>query len=173
MKKVHLKIKNQKFPYRNVSIILLLMLLTLHVFAQNITLNKRNAKITDVLKEIRKKTGYNFVLNDQLINQAKPVTLDVTNVSVKNLLDELFRDQPFTYNLHNRIISIVPRNTNTTTTSSHQQEFILITTPWPVTHTDLGAPSTPVHWLRPNAAKLPCSSIVLNDELKVLRNCPN
>ncbi|MDR2283532.1 MAG: SusC/RagA family TonB-linked outer membrane protein [Sphingobacterium sp.] len=125
MKKVHLKIKNQKFPYRNVSIILLLMLLTLHVFAQNITLNKRNAKITDVLKEIRKKTGYNFVLNDQLINQAKPVTLDVTNVSVRNLLDELFRDQPFTYNLHNRIISIVPRNTNTTTTSSHQQEFIL------------------------------------------------
>lgn len=125
MKKVHVKINNQKFPYRNIPVILLLMLLTLHVFAQNITLTKRNARITDVLKEIRKQTGYNFVLNDQLINQAKPVTLNAHNVSLKQLLDELFQNQPFTYSLNNRIITIVPKNPGIAAIQVQQQESIL------------------------------------------------
>ncbi|MBL1410733.1 SusC/RagA family TonB-linked outer membrane protein [Sphingobacterium faecale] len=125
MKKVEIKTKNQLFLHRSLVAVLLLMLLVLHVHAQNITLNKKEAKITDVLKEIRKQTGYNFVLNDQLINKAKPVTLNVNNVSLKHLLDEIFQDQPFTYSLHNRIITIIPKSTGTITLKTQQQEPIL------------------------------------------------
>ncbi|WP_461787624.1 TonB-dependent receptor [Pedobacter sp.] len=66
-------------------------------FAQTITLNKTNSSIDKLIKEVRQQSGYDFFYNLDLIKQAKPVSINVKNVSLKEALDKIFENQPLTY----------------------------------------------------------------------------
>jgi hypothetical protein len=49
-------------------------------FSQTVSLKFRNAKLEIVLKEIGTQTGYDLVYITPLINEAKPVSINVNNL---------------------------------------------------------------------------------------------
>lgn len=73
-------------------------------YGQSITLNTRNTPFEKILDEIRKQSGYDFLYNQQLIHKAKPVSINVKNASIQQVLDKCFNDQPLTYKIENKTV---------------------------------------------------------------------
>ena len=63
-------------------------------FAQKITISKQNAPVEQVLKEIKKQTGYLFFYNQEWIKQVKAVDIDVKQASIDEVLKIYFYNQP-------------------------------------------------------------------------------
>src|ERR1700748_1398791 len=64
------------------------------VFSQNVTLSGRNLSLKKVFKEIEKQTGYTFFCNADLLNSAKPVSLNVKDAPLSEVLEHCFSDEP-------------------------------------------------------------------------------
>lgn len=122
---MHLTTINCRFPWftrKALTKTLLIMRLTaiillaacLHVTArgisQGITLKERDASLEDVFKAIRNQSGYSFVYTRQMLQKAKPVTLQVKNASLLDVLNECLRDEPLTYALVDNTIVISPKS---------------------------------------------------------------
>ncbi len=73
-------------------------------YAQPVTLHVKAAPLTEVIKSIRKQTGYVFVFDLQMVDNAKPVSVSQENVSLEQLLEEVFRDQPLTWTIVKKTI---------------------------------------------------------------------
>jgi hypothetical protein len=63
-------------------------------FSQKLSLSRKNASLENVFKEIRKQTGYLFFYDLDLLQKATPVTIDVKNASLKDVLDRCLANQP-------------------------------------------------------------------------------
>lgn len=73
-------------------------------FAQKITLSKQNAPVEQILKEIKKQTGYLFFYNQEWIKQANAVTIDVKQASISEVLEICFQNQPVNYSIVDKTI---------------------------------------------------------------------
>lgn len=107
---------------------LLCFMLQSNLFAQQITLKVKQGNLEQVLKEIRKQSGYNYFLNANVLQQAKPVSLQVENAPLKEVLANLFKGQPLTYKLEGNSIIIQANaaagNTATRARRSGEQNFL-------------------------------------------------
>src|SRR5690606_33845653 len=65
--------------------------------------------LEDALKEISKQSGYDFVFGSNLFQDAKPVSLDLSNVSLKEALERCFLGQSLTYAVVKNIIVVKKR----------------------------------------------------------------
>jgi TonB-linked SusC/RagA family outer membrane protein len=72
----------------------------------NVSLSFKNAPIQEVFMAIHKQTGYNFAYNESVISKANLVTIDVRNISLKEALAICFNNQPFQYEIEEKIIII-------------------------------------------------------------------
>jgi TonB-dependent starch-binding outer membrane protein SusC len=80
----------------------ILMVIAFHVsagYTQVVTLHKKNALLTEVFKEIRQQTGYDFFYELTWLEKAKPVTINVNNIPLTEALNLCFKDQPLTYSI--------------------------------------------------------------------------
>lgn len=77
--------------------------------AQKITLHVKNLSFDRLLDEITRQSGYHFLYEDQLLSQAKPVTINVRDAALGKVLNDCFADQPFSYVANNKNILIVAR----------------------------------------------------------------
>lgn len=77
-------------------------------YSQQITLSKNKASLKQVLQDIRKQSGYQLLYNTDLIQKAKPVTIDLRNANLEEALKASLQDQPFTYLITNGTILIKP-----------------------------------------------------------------
>ncbi len=77
--------------------------------AQLVTISRKNASLLTIFQDIRQQTGYSFVFNQAWLSQTKPVTVEVKNAQLKDALDIAFQDQPFTYDITDKIISLKER----------------------------------------------------------------
>lgn len=75
-------------------------------FAQKITFSEKNAPLEDVFRAIRNLRVYDIVYDAALMKSARPVTIDVKNVTVEEVLDKSFKDQPLTYTLRGNTIIV-------------------------------------------------------------------
>lgn len=82
----------------------------LHVAAighsQKITLHENNASLEKIFRSIHRQSGFQFVYNDEVMQKAKLVTIDVTNAPLNEVLSLCFRDQPLEYMLQNNAIVV-------------------------------------------------------------------
>jgi iron complex outermembrane receptor protein len=76
------------------------------ILAQQISLNVKNATLTEVVAKIRQQTKITILYNNETVAAVTPITLDVKNRELKNVLDECFKDQPVTYKVVNDVIII-------------------------------------------------------------------
>lgn len=73
-------------------------------YSQNITLNTRNAPLEQILEDIRRQSGYDFLYSEQLMLKTKPVSINVVRVSIDEVLKSCFDNQPLTYKIENKTV---------------------------------------------------------------------
>ncbi len=95
-------------------IILLTVGFSLHVSAnalgQHITLSVKEASFKNVLQSIQRQSGYSFIMARDLLEQAGPVTIDVRNEDINEVLPQLFEMQPFTYEVNGNLIKVIAKS---------------------------------------------------------------
>lgn len=79
------------------------------VFAQQITITAKNASLREVMQSIRKQSGYYFLFESDLLKVSKPVTVNLNQESIEKTLQTIFADQPFTYNLDGKMITLISK----------------------------------------------------------------
>lgn len=75
----------------------------------NVTITVKNASFPSVLESIRKQTEYDFSYNDKILPKANQVTLHLVEVPLAKALNELFKNQPFDYEIDERIIIVTEK----------------------------------------------------------------
>ncbi len=94
-------------------IFILLLVLILNVraegFSQKITYNGENVPIEKVFSTIKKQTGYGFFFQKELINLARPVTINVVDEDLSEVLSTIFKDQPLEFSIKNKTILVSKR----------------------------------------------------------------
>ncbi len=83
-------------------------------FSQKITLTEKNASIVEVLNKIQEQSGYEFFYNSKVLDDAGNVTVVVKQATVQQALEQLFKDQPFTYAIDNNTITVKPKEASLT-----------------------------------------------------------
>lgn len=75
-------------------------------YAQKISLNKSNTSLEEIIRTLRKQSGYNFVVPGELLDRAKAVNIKVKEVDFKKVLDEIFENQPISYEINNNTVTL-------------------------------------------------------------------
>ena len=78
-------------------------------FAQKISLSEKNAPLSKVFKKISQQSGYDFFVTGSMLKSAKPVTINVTNAELSDVLTAIFKDQPVSFNIADKTITITPK----------------------------------------------------------------
>ena len=76
------------------------------LFAQKITLNEKNARLDKVFKQINKQSGVDFIYKNEQLNKAKPVTIQVTQKPLDEVLNLIFSAQPIGFIIKNQTIIV-------------------------------------------------------------------
>ncbi|MDP4214005.1 MAG: TonB-dependent receptor [Bacteroidota bacterium] len=74
--------------------------------AQGITLSEKNTPLKKVFIKISKQTGVSIMYDEALLKQASPVTIDVINASIDQVLNICLKNQAFTYSIVKNTIII-------------------------------------------------------------------
>jgi len=82
----------------------ILLVLTFQAYAidgtaQNITISERNASLEKVFKKINEQTGYLFFYNTDWLKKANPVTIQVKQTPLEEVLNICFKNQPLSYSI--------------------------------------------------------------------------
>ena len=78
--------------------------------AGKVTLAVQNEKLSAVLKQIEKQTGYRFTYSNHMVPAQKPVTLQVVEKELQEVLHLLFKDLDLDYQMEaDKLIVIFPK----------------------------------------------------------------
>lgn len=92
--------------------------------AQQITLSKNNISLAELFKEIKKQSGYDFVYKQDLLNKGTRINIHAQDKPLREVLDESFKNQPFTYEIESNTVIVSPkRETNVVQRAATQREF--------------------------------------------------
>src|SRR5690606_7582510 len=99
----------------------LLVQVSASTFAQRVTLNKQNSSIYVVLEEIQKQTNYNFLYDPQILDKAKPISVNVKDATLDHVLRECFKNQQYDYAIVNENFVTITRRESNKTPRPNQQ----------------------------------------------------
>src|ERR1700712_336664 len=88
---------------------LALMQASASTLAQKVTLSERNASLTNIFLQIRNQTGYDFAYTTTTIQVARPVTINVKNMELNDVLKMVFNDQPLDYKVDYKSVSVTKK----------------------------------------------------------------
>lgn len=77
-----------------------------HGYSQKVTLSETDVSLKKVFKEIRKQTGYLFFYSDELLQQARKVSVHLRGAPLTEVLDSCFKDQPLVYDIVDNTIVV-------------------------------------------------------------------
>lgn len=75
-------------------------------FAQRITLSEKNAALVAVFDKISVQSGFDFIVTSDMLKQAKPVNIRVTNEELPSVLNKIFEGQPLSFTIKDRIVVV-------------------------------------------------------------------
>lgn len=91
----------------------LLMVVLLNVKAtgraQSVTLSGKNVHLKKVFSAIKQQTGYHVFFDADVLNNAKNVSFQATNMPLQAFLDLVLKEQPLGYQITSKTISIIPK----------------------------------------------------------------
>jgi TonB-linked SusC/RagA family outer membrane protein len=79
---------------------------TAHTYAQKISMVKRNIPLSAVLEEVKKQSGYSLFYDNTLVDQAGATSVNIKDLSVGDALNEILKDQPFSFTIISKTIVI-------------------------------------------------------------------
>ena len=74
--------------------------------AQNVTISGKDLTLKQVFNEVKKQTGYGLFAKKELFANARLINLSVYNKPIKEVLDEIFKNQPLDYTIQGRNIIV-------------------------------------------------------------------
>jgi TonB-linked SusC/RagA family outer membrane protein len=75
-------------------------------YAQKITINKAKAPLIAVLNDIEAQTGVDFIFTQEMLSDAKVVSIKVSGASLDEVLKKCFLNQPLTYTINKDVVVI-------------------------------------------------------------------
>jgi type II secretory pathway component GspD/PulD (secretin) len=75
-------------------------------FAQKITISKKNVPLSQIINEIRDQSGYDFFYSNELLKKASPVSINVKDASLEDVLQICFKNQPITYKVDDKAVML-------------------------------------------------------------------
>ncbi|MFT3949160.1 MAG: carboxypeptidase-like regulatory domain-containing protein [Agriterribacter sp.] len=91
-------------------VILLTVLTTLKAwsnsFGQTLTITAKEAPLETIFLLVKKQTDYRFVYTKEELTNARPVTIELKDALIGNVLDACLRDQPLEYSINGRYIIV-------------------------------------------------------------------
>ena len=78
-------------------------------YSQKVTLSASEVSLKKIFKEIRHQTGYLFFYSDELLQQARKVSIHVKDAPLHDVLDSCFKDQPLGYEIDGNTIVVDAR----------------------------------------------------------------
>ncbi|QEC79813.1 TonB-dependent receptor [Mucilaginibacter ginsenosidivorax] len=110
----------------------LLIAALLHVsaatYSQNISLKVKDVSLLDVFKQLHRQAGVEFVYDDKMLKEAKPISINVVNEPLTKVLDKCFSQQSLSYQMIQNMIVIKRRAVNSHTAVIEQQVLSLTVT---------------------------------------------
>ncbi len=94
---------------KRISLLLLLGAMNgycLDLWAQEVKLQEHKSSLKEVLRKIEQQTKLSFLYSSNTIDLAKPVSIQVDNKNVQEVLSQIFQDQPITYSIKDGIVSL-------------------------------------------------------------------
>src|SRR5882724_2340376 len=83
--------------------------ISLHGYAQKVTLSQKRVSLKSILVSIEKQTGYTHIVDASWLQMSKLIDIDVKDMPLTEALDLCFKDQPLTYSIIDKIITIRPK----------------------------------------------------------------
>jgi hypothetical protein len=80
--------------------------------AQQISLSLQKAPLSKAISEIRKSTKYDFAYNEELLKKAGPISINLKNANITEVLNKMFADQPISYKIADGIIILKEKPAN-------------------------------------------------------------
>lgn len=81
-------------------------------FGQQVTLKKDRISLEQLFKEIRKQTGYNFLLSGAKIKTQSVISVDFKGTPLTEVLDKVLTAQSLDYSIEKQTILVVPGETS-------------------------------------------------------------
>ncbi len=114
-----IKGKQSRYLYKPLLIMKLTMFLlivtvlqvTAATYAQQVTLNFKKAKLKEVFGKIQEETNYDVLYKAEDLKIAKLVTVNLTEIPLKQALDICLSEQPLIYSIENTTILITRKST--------------------------------------------------------------
>lgn len=75
-------------------------------YGQTVSLSLQNAPLEKAFKEIKRQTGYSFVYTRAQLKNTIPITYQVANGSLKDVLEQCFRNQPLSFIIEDKYIVV-------------------------------------------------------------------
>ena len=79
-------------------------------FGQQITINRKNASLESLLKDIRKQSQYDFFYEGKIIPKNKSVDISLKNADINEALKRLLAGSSLTYTIDGKIVTIKMQN---------------------------------------------------------------
>src|SRR5690606_31173146 len=93
---------------------LLVLVTTVHAegMAQKVTLSLKNENIERVFTEITRQTSIEFLYSDELVEKAKPISIQVKDADINDVLKQIMAKQRMTYKVIEStvIVNLLPTN---------------------------------------------------------------
>lgn len=84
-------------------------ILAMDGFSQTVTIKRKNAPLTEIFREVRQQTGFDFFYQQDWLKNTKNVSVDVKNEPLNAVLDKCFQEQPVGYVITGTTIVIKPK----------------------------------------------------------------
>lgn len=82
------------------------------VKSENVTVNATSVTISQLFTQLKKQTGYNFVISSDLAKSFKNVTVNATNKPLQEVLKDVLNQNNCTYDIDGRTITILRKVSN-------------------------------------------------------------
>ncbi len=93
----------------------ILLVTCLHVsatgYSQKVSLSMKDVPLKQVFAEIISQTGVSIIYNENALSRTKPISVHVSDVQLKDVLDICIRNQPIAYRIAGRNVVIEPLKT--------------------------------------------------------------
>src|SRR6187402_2716820 len=76
-------------------------------YSQTISFSGENVQLTRVFSAIKSQTDYVFFYDAAVLREAKPVSIDLKDVSLEEALNQTLQDQPLEWLIENKTITII------------------------------------------------------------------
>lgn len=77
-------------------------------YSQKVTLSGKDLSLEDVFQAIEKQTGYVFFFDHAWLDRARPVSVDVKNTRLEQVLEQCFHGQPLSYAIVGKTVVLKP-----------------------------------------------------------------